>query len=394
MAAAPPPRFPALLLGLLLRVLGPTLGGSCTKPAAPTNPIADLPPWPASSPPQGMGCYSDHAPQKTPGKTRLLTCGVPNCAGNWGCGGGDVRDTCPKDKCPTWPAPVPKCTPNKMTRAYCIQLCLAWAPHYNYAGTAYGKECWCGAELDTYGSDDHPEAANLCVEQKGGECSMKCAGDNKQFCGGNFFQDVFEIRTSLSDELETGSWWLLALVACGGTAYLVGGMVYGARGARPPASRGRGGYSLRVHPHYGRWVALRGLCGDGVAFTLVQLGLRSGRSQQRRVRGDGGKRRASQGPLLGAGGGGEVESVGTAKSGKGGKSGKKKKRASKGSARGAKTSKSAKGAREQARGDSAVTDADRVSAPSFSLVGHFRVHRPQNGDRKISRQNSLPEATV
>ena len=253
---------------MLLPLQSPTVA-ACSVPQAPTTPAPGLPPWPASGPPTGVGCYSDHAPQAKPphkGK-RLLQCGVPGCSGHWGCGGNAVGDTCPVEACPSWPAAVPKCEEGKITRAYCIQLCLAWKPDYAYASVAYGKECWCAVELNTCGSADDLASANICVPQSGGQCNFKCQGDTKQYCGGNFFQTVFQIREDIAAEVETGSWVLVVLVAFTCAMYMGGGAVYGARrsGSRP---------TLRTHPHYAKLSALHSLCVDGLAFTMIKLGLR------------------------------------------------------------------------------------------------------------------------
>merc|ERR1712023_585466 len=154
------------------------------------EPVSGLPPFDPKQEPEGQGCFQDHAPQEKGDKKgkRLLKCGIVGCSGNWGCGGSAVGDTCPADDCPPWPATVEKCDGAKMSIEYCIQLCLAWSPKFSYAGVTYTSECWCDRELHLYGSADPLSWAtsNYCVDHTSKFCNMKCKGDDKEICGGNF----------------------------------------------------------------------------------------------------------------------------------------------------------------------------------------------------------------
>lgn len=114
---------------------------ACDKQPTLTKPVAGIPPWPADSPPQGQGCFSDHgqnAGLKPPHLgPRLLECGMWGCSGGFGCGGAHVgtgkSKGCPKEDCPPWPSSLPKCDGSKMTPEQCSQLCLAWSPEFRYA---------------------------------------------------------------------------------------------------------------------------------------------------------------------------------------------------------------------------------------------------------------------
>jgi hypothetical protein len=54
-------------------------------------------------------------------------------------------------------------------------------------------------------------------------------------------------------------WTLSAILLLGGAAYVAGGVALGKRAGGKAAG-------LPAHPHYGRWLVLRGLCTDGVRF--------------------------------------------------------------------------------------------------------------------------------
>jgi len=61
-----------------------------------------------------------------------------------------------------------------MTNAKCASICSTAPNNYQYFGTQYGRECFCGASL-TSGSVAAPES----------DCSFACAGDANQKCGGS-----------------------------------------------------------------------------------------------------------------------------------------------------------------------------------------------------------------
>lgn len=55
-----------------------------------------------------------------------------------------------------------------MTNGACAEYCI----DFEYFGTEYGRECYCGDELDTASE-----------EVDAGECAMLCGGDKVEFCG-------------------------------------------------------------------------------------------------------------------------------------------------------------------------------------------------------------------
>ncbi|CUA76819.1 putative glycosidase C21B10,07 [Schizosaccharomyces pombe 972h-] [Rhizoctonia solani] len=70
-------------------------------------------------------------------------------------------------------------TSNSLTSASCIKACAANG--YKFAGTQFGNECWCGNTLNTAGGAGQPS----------GGCTMACAGDSGQLCGGNYAIALF-----------------------------------------------------------------------------------------------------------------------------------------------------------------------------------------------------------
>lgn len=66
----------------------------------------------------------------------------------------------------------------KMTQETCVATCKGRG--YAVAGVEYGKECWCGSGVPK-------------VKAPEGECSMRCAGDESQSCGGGFRLNVWAL---------------------------------------------------------------------------------------------------------------------------------------------------------------------------------------------------------
>ncbi|CAN0303355.1 unnamed protein product [Ectocarpus sp. 6 AP-2014] len=62
-----------------------------------------------------------------------------------------------------------------MTAAVCLDHCV----RYEFYGTQYGTECWCGNNSDY---DAHGD----------GVCDMPCPGDSAEFCGGSYSMNVYE----------------------------------------------------------------------------------------------------------------------------------------------------------------------------------------------------------
>lgn len=64
-----------------------------------------------------------------------------------------------------------------MTVHVCLNACL----HVNdsYAGLEYGRECWCGSELQK------PDTSN--------DCNMPCLGNSTEICGGNWALSLYHL---------------------------------------------------------------------------------------------------------------------------------------------------------------------------------------------------------
>ncbi|KAI1259995.1 heme peroxidase [Xylariaceae sp. FL1019] len=63
-----------------------------------------------------------------------------------------------------------------------LESCAEFCEGYAYFGTEYADECYCG---DTFGKGSS-EAASA-------DCRMTCAGNNKEFCGGNDRLSVYQL---------------------------------------------------------------------------------------------------------------------------------------------------------------------------------------------------------
>jgi hypothetical protein len=62
-----------------------------------------------------------------------------------------------------------------MTTERCIEYCRE--KNFPYAGTQYGQQCFCGI---TYGKSG-----------PSGNCTMPCAGNSSQICGGGWANSVY-----------------------------------------------------------------------------------------------------------------------------------------------------------------------------------------------------------
>jgi hypothetical protein len=88
-----------------------------------------------------------------------------------GCGTDDLKvRTFPK-----------RTTSQTLTPASCIQTCAAEG--YAFAGMEYSNECYCGNALS---STRAPKAGFL------GDCTMSCAGDASQYCGGHKTLSIYK----------------------------------------------------------------------------------------------------------------------------------------------------------------------------------------------------------
>ncbi|CAM9730307.1 unnamed protein product, partial [Ectocarpus sp. 13 AM-2016] len=74
-----------------------------------------------------------------------------------------------------------------MTSAFCASFCSDYA----YYGTQYGEECWCGNS----GFDEYGEST---------DCTMECAGDADEICGG--FNAMSVQPTTGGDYTNLGCW--------------------------------------------------------------------------------------------------------------------------------------------------------------------------------------------
>jgi len=75
----------------------------------------------------------------------------------------------------------PNYAPNgqRMTIGMCMGICQNSG--YRYTGIEFGQECWCGNSF-----------LNGAMPVPAASCSMTCAGDKTQTCGGNLFMNVYQ----------------------------------------------------------------------------------------------------------------------------------------------------------------------------------------------------------
>ncbi|GKT41139.1 WSC domain-containing protein [Colletotrichum spaethianum] len=83
------------------------------------------------------------------------------------------------------------------TVSQCIGVCSAG--RYTYAGLEYGGECWCGNVL-----------ANTSISAKAAECSMPCADNSTEYCGGSSRLNLYKLEgdlpaTTSSSAVPTGT---------------------------------------------------------------------------------------------------------------------------------------------------------------------------------------------
>lgn len=64
---------------------------------------------------------------------------------------------------------------DNMTIATCLEKC--W--NYKYAGVEYGRECWCGNDLNFGGSSATTPGKNVSIT----DCDYKCPGNKYEYCG-------------------------------------------------------------------------------------------------------------------------------------------------------------------------------------------------------------------
>lgn len=78
-----------------------------------------------------------------------------------------------------------------------LESCMANCTGFDYWGTEYGRECYCGNSL-------HPSSSEAPLE----ECNMACGGDPTEFCGAGNRLDLYSTtatRTSSSTPTPTAT---------------------------------------------------------------------------------------------------------------------------------------------------------------------------------------------
>ena len=80
-----------------------------------------------------------------------------------------------------------------MTPKACVERC--W--DFNYAGVEYGRECWCGNQLNLVGNVGATPGRNVTDS----ECDFLCPGNENYFCGAGNRLTLY-VRKGLGDEGE------------------------------------------------------------------------------------------------------------------------------------------------------------------------------------------------
>lgn len=74
---------------------------------------------------------------------------------------------------------------NSMTTENCIDHCLSFNI-YAYAGTEYGKQCFCGLR----------NSSSAFVFHKDSDCNSRCTGNDSQMCGDYYLLSVYQLFTN------------------------------------------------------------------------------------------------------------------------------------------------------------------------------------------------------
>lgn len=77
-----------------------------------------------------------------------------------------------------------------MTNTACATFCK----DYQYFGTEYGRECYCGNFL-----------ANSSTVAPAAECKMTCSGSNLEYCGGSSRLSLYKKKAALPPPVSTSS---------------------------------------------------------------------------------------------------------------------------------------------------------------------------------------------
>lgn len=75
-----------------------------------------------------------------------------------------------------------------------LESCMANCTGYNYWGTEYGRECWCG-DVIRASSTEAPLA----------DCDMACAGDDTQFCGSGNRLELYSTTATVTSASPTAT---------------------------------------------------------------------------------------------------------------------------------------------------------------------------------------------
>ncbi|KUJ19894.1 WSC-domain-containing protein [Mollisia scopiformis] len=75
-----------------------------------------------------------------------------------------------------------------------LEFCAAYCANYKYFGVEYGDECYCGNALATTTSP-----------ATDGRCSMSCASNSAEICGGSYGMNIYLVSTSNSTSSLTST---------------------------------------------------------------------------------------------------------------------------------------------------------------------------------------------
>lgn len=81
-----------------------------------------------------------------------------------------------------------------MTPKLCLERC--W--EFNYAGVEYGRECWCGDELNFAGNEGATPGRNVTDS----ECNFLCPGNEDYFCGAGSRLSLYIKKELVGEEEE------------------------------------------------------------------------------------------------------------------------------------------------------------------------------------------------
>ncbi|KAI9836466.1 MAG: hypothetical protein M1819_001498 [Sarea resinae] len=65
-----------------------------------------------------------------------------------------------------------------------VEICLESCYMYQYAGLEYGRECWCGSDLNSNALEASSES----------QCDMACGGNSTEYCGAGSRLSLYELK--------------------------------------------------------------------------------------------------------------------------------------------------------------------------------------------------------